>query len=352
MFSAWRTCSAGVGRPQTRPARWPHHFFNCGQSRSGMPTKLKMIVAGSGKVSVDDEVERRGRVDGVQQLVDRGSDPRLHLGNSSRRERPRSRRPQTRVRRRVETDHRRLRFVPAREQDLRRLRQELNERELRGRGGVCLMVEEDRFDVGVARDDVVVDGRGVEHLATHAEASPALRTDRQEIRARADRSWREWGMRSVRSSSRSWFLLAAVSTRSEWESCRVFSACRQTGNLNLPEEFRSGAIDPRSSHRTVRRTQAPNLSAARAFAFAASSSRFLGGAFVSSPPRRRVAMPAISSTATRNEPSFAFDGLLKPLIFLTNWSEAARISSAVTGGSKLKRVLIFLHIIQVKSKKC
>ena len=42
--------------------------------------------------------------------------------------------------------------------------------------------------------------------------------------------------------------------------------------------------------------------------------------------------------------SFAFDGLLKPLIFLTNWSEAARISSPVTGGSKLKRVLIFLHI--------
>jgi PhnB protein len=40
----------------------------------------------------------------------------------------------------------------------------------------------------------------------------------------------------------------------------------------------------------------------------------------------------------------AFDGLLKPLIFLTNWSEAARISSAVTGGSKLKRVLMFLHI--------
>jgi len=55
-------------------------------------------------------------------------------------------------------------------------------------------------------------------------------------------------------------------------------------------------------------------------------------------------MPAISSTAARKEASFALDGLLKPLIFLTNWSEAARTSSAVTGGSKLKRVLIFLHI--------
>ena len=55
-------------------------------------------------------------------------------------------------------------------------------------------------------------------------------------------------------------------------------------------------------------------------------------------------MPAISSTAERNEPSFAFDGLVKPLIFLTNCKEAARTSSSVTGGSKLKRVLIFLHI--------
>src|SRR5713226_3076379 len=93
-----------------------------------------------------------------------------------------------------------------------------------------------------------------------------------------------------------------------------------------------------------RPTQAPNLSAARAFAFAASSSRFFGGAFVSRERRRRIEMPAISSTAARNEPSFAFDGLLKPLIFLTNWSEAARTSSSVTGGSKLKRVLIFRHI--------
>src|SRR6266852_7649497 len=90
--------------------------------------------------------------------------------------------------------------------------------------------------------------------------------------------------------------------------------------------------------------QGPNLSAARAFAFAASSSRLFGGAFVSSARRRRVEMPAISSTAASNAPSFAFDGLLKPLIFLTNWSEAARISSEVMGGSKLKRVLIFLHI--------
>src|SRR5271166_4272877 len=91
--------------------------------------------------------------------------------------------------------------------------------------------------------------------------------------------------------------------------------------------------------------QAPNLSAARAFAFAASSSRFFGGALVSSERSRRFAAPAISSTASRNAASFAFDGLLNPVIFLTNCSEAARVSSSVTGGAKLKSVLIFLHIV-------
>src|SRR6266852_3920255 len=96
--------------------------------------------------------------------------------------------------------------------------------------------------------------------------------------------------------------------------------------------------------KNARLIQVPNLSAARAFAFAACSSRFLDGAFVSSERRRRVEIPAISSTAAMNELSFAFDGLLKPLIFLTNCRDAARISSTVTGGSKLKRILIFLHI--------
>ena len=94
--------------------------------------------------------------------------------------------------------------------------------------------------------------------------------------------------------------------------------------------------------------RAANLSAARALAFAVSVSRFLGVPFVSSERRRRAEISAISSTAAWNGPSLAFDGLLKPLIFLTNWSEAARISSAVTGGSKLKRVLMFLHILTAK----
>jgi hypothetical protein len=92
------------------------------------------------------------------------------------------------------------------------------------------------------------------------------------------------------------------------------------------------------------RTQDPNRTAARAFAFAASAARSFGGALVSSAWRRRVETAAISSTAAKKRASFTFDGLWIPLIFRTNWSEDARISSEVTGGSKLKRVLMFLHI--------
>jgi len=88
----------------------------------------------------------------------------------------------------------------------------------------------------------------------------------------------------------------------------------------------------------------PYLSAERAFAFAASSSRFFGAAFVSNDRSSRPETPAISSTATTNAASFALEGLLKPLIFRTNCNEAARISSSVIGGSKLKRFLMFLHM--------
>ena len=88
----------------------------------------------------------------------------------------------------------------------------------------------------------------------------------------------------------------------------------------------------------------PYRTAARAFALAASSSRFLGGAFVSSECNKRCATSATPSTAAKNAASFVFDGFENPLIFLTNWSEAARTSSSVTGGSKLKRGRIFRHI--------
>ena len=53
---------------------------------------------------------------------------------------------------------------------------------------------------------------------------------------------------------------------------------------------------------------------------------------------------ATSFTADWNASSFAFEGLLKPVILRTNCREAARISSLLTGGSKLKSVLILRHI--------
>src|SRR6185369_9364116 len=90
--------------------------------------------------------------------------------------------------------------------------------------------------------------------------------------------------------------------------------------------------------------QTENRCAARARALAISSARLLGGAFVSSEPKRFLDTASTWSTAARNAASLTFDGLLKPLIFLTNCSAAARISSSVTGGSKLKSVLMFLHI--------
>lgn len=89
---------------------------------------------------------------------------------------------------------------------------------------------------------------------------------------------------------------------------------------------------------------APNLAAARACAFVASSSRFFGGAAVWSEWSNLLEAEATSSIAAMKASSFAFEGLVKPLILRTNCSEAARTSSGVTGGSKLKRVLIFRHI--------
>ncbi len=55
-------------------------------------------------------------------------------------------------------------------------------------------------------------------------------------------------------------------------------------------------------------------------------------------------MAATSSTAAWKMSSLAREGWLKPEILRTNWSEAAWISASVTGGSKLKRVLMFRHM--------
>jgi hypothetical protein len=68
---------------------------------------------------------------------------------------------------------------------------------------------------------------------------------------------------------------------------------------------------------------------------------------VSSECNSLMEMLATSSIAWRKLASFAFDGLLKPVILRTNCSDAARTSYSVTGGSKLKRFLMFLHITPI-----
>ena len=90
--------------------------------------------------------------------------------------------------------------------------------------------------------------------------------------------------------------------------------------------------------------RAPSLGR-RSFAAAATSSRLRGAALVDNESIKRRATAAVSSIARSNAASFAFDGALNPLSFRTNCSEAARISSSVAGGSKLKSVLMFRHIL-------
>jgi hypothetical protein len=61
-----------------------------------------------------------------------------------------------------------------------------------------------------------------------------------------------------------------------------------------------------------------------AFNFAATSSRFLGGALVPSERRKSEEMFAMASMAAWKDASFALEGLLMPLILRTNCREAAR----------------------------
>jgi hypothetical protein len=87
----------------------------------------------------------------------------------------------------------------------------------------------------------------------------------------------------------------------------------------------------------------PNRRTARAWALAASTSRFRGDAVVTKAPSRVEEAWVTSSTARLKAFWFAADGLANPLIFLRNCRAAIRISAPVAGGSKLYRFLIFLH---------
>src|SRR5690606_4460006 len=82
----------------------------------------------------------------------------------------------------------------------------------------------------------------------------------------------------------------------------------------------------------------------RARALAASTSRSFGGAVVWRWFRSQAETRATSSTAASKTASLTFDGLVKPLILRTYCSAAARISSSVAGGSKLKSGRMFLHM--------
>ena len=115
-------------------------------------------------------------------------------------------------------------------------------------------------------------------------------------------------------------------------------------NLRLENDQTNARKACKDSGCKFARTQVPNRSAVRAFAFAASTARSFGGALVSIEWRSRAETAAISSTAARKRASFAFEGLLIPLILRTYCNEDARTSSEVTGGSKLNSVLMFLHI--------
>src|SRR5215204_2619229 len=96
----------------------------------------------------------------------------------------------------------------------------------------------------------------------------------------------------------------------------------------------------------------PKRIAARAFALAASISRSRGGAVVIMELSISCAAAATRSTARSNASSFAFEGRLKPDSLRTNWMEAARTSSDVAGGSKLKSVFILRHITLLFETYC
>ena len=138
------------------------------------------------------------RVDGVQQLFDGGTDLRLHLRNASRREGSRGRRAETGCAPGVEANHRGGGRCPPASRISAASGAELHERAAApAPAEIRLMVEEDRFNVVVARDDVVVDRRRVEHRPSRA-ASPGPRTDQQVTPARAGRSRRGPGSPAAR----------------------------------------------------------------------------------------------------------------------------------------------------------
>ena len=140
------------------------------------------------------------------------------------------------------------------------------------------------------------------------------------------------------------------------ESINAISRRAHMRDLTVPRQRHHSYLAPAGTRNRTILTMtkcyraAGNLFAFRDFALATSAARSFGAVVVSSEERRRDDAAAISSTAVAKAPSFAFEGLWKPLIFRTYCNDAARISSAVTGGSKLKSSLMLRHIVLKASR--
>ena len=189
MLAACSTCSPGAG-PAPRERR----------AVAAPLLQLRPVPLGHAHEREDDargqregerghEVERRGGVDRVEQVVHRRADPRLHRRDAPRRERARRGPAQARVGRRVEAHHRRLRPVAAGARGSRRASG------TSGTSGSCAAaaercrVEEHRLDVGVAGDDVVVERGRVEHrLLVDRQAAEHRVRDRRGTPGRAGRT--------------------------------------------------------------------------------------------------------------------------------------------------------------------
>src|ERR687898_195756 len=134
----------------------------------------------------------------------------------------------------------------------------------------------------------------------------------------------------------------------------VFRSTRSRSRPRAPQPAPRPVADPGRSSQPLRTTSRgllpwprwpplpalgqparPYRSADRARALAASTSRSLGGAVVTSASRSREVTSATSSTAVSNAAWFAADGFVMPLTFRTYWRAAARTSSGVAGGAKL-----------------
>jgi hypothetical protein len=95
-----------------------------------------------------------------------------------------------------------------------------------------------------------------------------------------------------------------------------------------------GSVE-RATAENVSGQAVPKRTAARAFRFAASTSRSRAGADVTSASSRRSVAAVTSATARSKASWLACDGAFMPLTLRTYCSAAASISSRVVGGSKL-----------------